>query len=250
MWTIAFTERNGFLGIYLLASWPNAAFDMCGMACGWLEMPFWTFFGATMLGKGFTKVTIQTAVCIGIFGPNMWALVLALAPAGWRGMMAAGRSKLMYSFALQERSTPTQLLNGRRALDTAVLIDKRCAVQGACGPKGIAGYAASPKWEAASAAAHRAVAAYDADGDGALSLAELEAARGLTDGKVSLASLDPGEGGYFSVGMLWNGFIAGLILFFVVSIIEQVAIATQADLDAAEIDAMASEAKQKPKKKN
>ena len=42
VWTISFTERHGFLGILLLASWPNAAFDMCGMACGWLEMPFWT----------------------------------------------------------------------------------------------------------------------------------------------------------------------------------------------------------------
>ena len=32
------------------------------MACGWLEMPFWTFLGATVLGKGFTKVTIQCMV--------------------------------------------------------------------------------------------------------------------------------------------------------------------------------------------
>lgn len=56
VWTISFTEKHGFMGILVLASWPNAAFDMCGMACGWLEMPFWTFFGATLLGKGVVKV--------------------------------------------------------------------------------------------------------------------------------------------------------------------------------------------------
>ena len=42
VWTITFTEKHGFGGILLLASWPNAAFDMCGMACGYLEMPFET----------------------------------------------------------------------------------------------------------------------------------------------------------------------------------------------------------------
>ena len=31
MYTIEFTEKHGFFGVYLLASWPNAAFDMCGM---------------------------------------------------------------------------------------------------------------------------------------------------------------------------------------------------------------------------
>ena len=41
-------------------------------------------------------------------------------------------------------------------------------------------------------------------------------------GKLSLGSLDPGEGGLFSVGTLWGLFIVGLILFFVYSIVEQV----------------------------
>ena len=67
-------------GIFLLASWPNAAFDMCGMACGWLEMPFWTFFGATLLGKGVVKVTFQTLGCIVVFRPETWKSFLALLP--------------------------------------------------------------------------------------------------------------------------------------------------------------------------
>ena len=78
MYTIEFTEKHGFFGVYLLASWPNAAFDMCGMACGWLEMPFWTFLGATVLGKGFTKVTIQCMVCITVTLSLLLTLLLLL----------------------------------------------------------------------------------------------------------------------------------------------------------------------------
>ena len=48
-----------------------------------------------------------------------------------------------------------------------------------------------------------------------------------SDSKLSLASLDPGTGGIFSVGALWNAFIAGLVIFFVVSIVEQVAASAQ-----------------------
>ncbi len=31
-WMVAFLQRHGFLGVLLMASWPNMAFDMCGMA--------------------------------------------------------------------------------------------------------------------------------------------------------------------------------------------------------------------------
>ena len=44
----------------------------------------------------------------------------------------------------------------------------------------------------------------------------------LSDGKLSLASLDPGASGLLSAGNLWNGFIVALILFFIWSIVEQV----------------------------
>lgn len=59
IWTINFTQKHGFLGVFLLASWPNAAFDMCGMCCGYVLMPFWTFFIATAFGKGVVKVNVQ-----------------------------------------------------------------------------------------------------------------------------------------------------------------------------------------------
>ena len=55
-WMIDVIEKYGFMAILLLAAWPNAAFDLCGMACGHFLMPFWTFFGATYIGKALIKV--------------------------------------------------------------------------------------------------------------------------------------------------------------------------------------------------
>ena len=53
--------RNGFWGIFLLAAWPNALFDLCGICCGHFLTPFWVFFGATFCGKALVKVC--TALC-------------------------------------------------------------------------------------------------------------------------------------------------------------------------------------------
>jgi hypothetical protein len=49
-------QAHGFWGILLLAAYPNAAFDLCGICCGAFQMPFWEFFGATLIGKGGIKV--------------------------------------------------------------------------------------------------------------------------------------------------------------------------------------------------
>jgi SNARE associated Golgi protein len=56
-WMLRFIERHGFMGILLLAAYPNAAFDLCGICCGHFQMPFWEFFGATFIGKAFIKVS-------------------------------------------------------------------------------------------------------------------------------------------------------------------------------------------------
>ena len=50
-------QAHGFWGILLLAAYPNAAFDLCGICCGHFLMPFWEFFGATLIGKGGIKVS-------------------------------------------------------------------------------------------------------------------------------------------------------------------------------------------------
>jgi len=98
-----------------------------------------------------------------------------------------------------------------------------------------------------AAMAARAMASLDLDGSKTLDLAELTAAAGYSDGKLSLASLDPGTGGLLSIGTLWNGFIAALVLFFVWSIVEQVGLSQQAEEDDAELSALEASLKKKTK---
>ena len=60
-------QRYGFWAVLALASWPNALFDFCGLACGQFQMPFWSFFAATLIGKGFIKVVLQAAAALALF---------------------------------------------------------------------------------------------------------------------------------------------------------------------------------------
>ena len=273
--TIEFTEKNGFMGILLLASWPNAAFDMCGMACGWLEMPFWTFFGATLLGKGVIKVTLQTVFCILIFGPACFQVILKLmdhwavlkvfgllsylpvhrvstmmckasgivgeAACTIKAVLQAGRNKTLLVFALQTRQYPESLLEDGFLMKRS-LVDKYCYAAGLQQrPSAFfgrdVGYEESAKYKEMLDKALRAFEALDANGDEKLDLVELSAATSWSDGKLSLASLDPGTGRLLSVSNLWNGFILLLILFFVYSIVEQVARSAQAAADDTELAA-------------
>ncbi|XP_013167823.1 PREDICTED: vacuole membrane protein 1 isoform X2 [Papilio xuthus] len=52
-------QRVGFAGILACASIPNPLFDLAGLTCGHFLVPFWTFFGATVLGKAVIKMHIQ-----------------------------------------------------------------------------------------------------------------------------------------------------------------------------------------------
>ncbi|KAJ1945116.1 hypothetical protein FBU59_002407 [Linderina macrospora] len=70
-------RRFGFSGILLFAAIPNPLFDLAGITCGHFQVPFWTFFGATFLGKSFVKSTIQSTVVITAFSKEMIAMVLA-----------------------------------------------------------------------------------------------------------------------------------------------------------------------------
>ncbi len=58
-WMISFVESYGFIGIFLMSAWPNAAFDLVGICCGQLNVTFMTFFVATWMGKACVKVTGQ-----------------------------------------------------------------------------------------------------------------------------------------------------------------------------------------------
>jgi membrane protein YqaA with SNARE-associated domain len=52
-------EKAGFFGILACASIPNPLFDLAGITCGHFLVPFWTFFGATLIGKAFIKMLLQ-----------------------------------------------------------------------------------------------------------------------------------------------------------------------------------------------
>lgn len=66
-----FVEKVGFLGILLCASIPNPLFDLAGITCGHFLVPFWTFFGATLIGKAIIKMHIQKIFVIIAFNENL-----------------------------------------------------------------------------------------------------------------------------------------------------------------------------------
>jgi len=66
-WMMRVVQERGLVAVVLLSAWPNAAFDLCGMACGMFLMPFWTFFGGLVVGKGFIKTAWQSALFVALF---------------------------------------------------------------------------------------------------------------------------------------------------------------------------------------
>ena len=65
-WTIDFLHVYGFYGVLALASFPNIAFDLCGVCCGHFLMPFWNFFIATLLGKAVIRNSYQSLVYVAL----------------------------------------------------------------------------------------------------------------------------------------------------------------------------------------
>jgi hypothetical protein len=60
-------QKVGFFGILAAASIPNPLFDLAGITCGHFLVPFWTFFGATLIGKAIVKMHIQKMFIIFVF---------------------------------------------------------------------------------------------------------------------------------------------------------------------------------------
>jgi len=82
LWMIDFMKKYGFFGLLAMASWPNAAFDLCGVCCGSFMMPFWVFITATTLGKGFIKSPTQGLVLSALFYKNSREKIIAFF-SGW-----------------------------------------------------------------------------------------------------------------------------------------------------------------------
>jgi len=239
MWTIDFTERHGFLGVFLLASWPNAAFDMCGMCCGYLMMPFWTFFFATMLGKGMVKVNGQAVFFVNLFGNNFFKLMChAMDTINQALLNGLGKDFELRRLAEKARKTLLRKFNDQSRLS----VDKLVGKQGKLGMSDIVALFDSHDEKEAIAA--RVLEEWDANKDGILDLSEVAQAASATDGKVSLASLDPGTGTSI-MNKCWELFIIGLVIWFCVSIIDEVARSKQAELDAKKVEAKEKEQSKK-----
>eukprot|EP00929_Paragymnodinium_shiwhaense_P003427 TRINITY_DN103935_c0_g1_i1.p1 TRINITY_DN103935_c0_g1~~TRINITY_DN103935_c0_g1_i1.p1 ORF type:complete len:510 (+),score=162.04 TRINITY_DN103935_c0_g1_i1:82-1611(+) len=245
VWTIDFTEKRGWIGVFLLASWPNAAFDMCGMCCGYLMMPFWTFFTACCLGKGVVKVNGQAVVFVNLFGTNFFHLILQGVDSvnnsikgalgkdlGLKALLEKGRHKLISKFELQSRFLPEKLFTN----DADGLLDhgeiKELYI----------------KHDDAHSIAERVIKELDSNKDGMISVTELGPATSATDSKLSLASMDPGDGNVNPMKFLWDLFLAALILYFFWAVMEQIARSKQAEYDEAELEKMKSGDKKEKKK--
>ncbi|XP_071944239.1 vacuole membrane protein 1-like [Antedon mediterranea] len=63
-------QRVGFIGILACASIPNPLFDLAGITCGHFLVPFWTFFGATVIGKAVIKMHIQKFFVVLVFSEH------------------------------------------------------------------------------------------------------------------------------------------------------------------------------------
>ncbi|KAJ8711014.1 hypothetical protein PYW07_008256 [Mythimna separata] len=70
-------QKVGFAGILACASVPNPLFDLAGLTCGHFLVPFWTFFGATLLGKAVIKMHIQKMFVIIAFNETLVGQVLS-----------------------------------------------------------------------------------------------------------------------------------------------------------------------------
>ncbi|OWR51170.1 putative vacuole membrane protein [Danaus plexippus plexippus] len=64
-------QKVGFAGILACASIPNPLFDLAGLTCGHFLVPFWTFFGATVLGKAVVKMHLQKMFVIVAFNETL-----------------------------------------------------------------------------------------------------------------------------------------------------------------------------------
>lgn len=69
-------QRHSFVTVLLMASIPNPLFDLAGLTCGHLLIPFATFFTATTIGKAGIKVHLQLLLIIFGFSDRTIDLIL------------------------------------------------------------------------------------------------------------------------------------------------------------------------------
>lgn len=82
---------------------PNPLFDLAGITCGHFLVPFWTFFGATLLGKAVIKMHLQKVFVIIAFSESLvekGVEVLGMIP--WMGQFL---QKLFKTFLKNQKAS-------------------------------------------------------------------------------------------------------------------------------------------------
>jgi len=198
---------------------------------GYVNMPFWTFFIATALGKGVVKVNGQAAFFISLFSKQFFSIVLvpiaalassvlqifksiapALAERDMGEFLSEKRSKIIRQFEKQGRFTWDQASGGKSYISESDLLRLYSGFDDAQG------------------SATRVLDLWDVNKDGSLTEEEIQPIISGTDGKFSLGTLDPETGGDSWMKMGWDLFLAGVIAFFFISLINQMAETKYAEL--------------------
>ncbi|ELP88252.1 transmembrane protein, putative [Entamoeba invadens IP1] len=77
LWMVYAVDKYGVWAIVALSAWPNAAFDLCGMCCGYNLIPLKTFLGGTIIGKAMIKVNLQAVFFITLFSKEHLELFIS-----------------------------------------------------------------------------------------------------------------------------------------------------------------------------
>eukprot|EP01133_Synstelium_polycarpum_P011907 gene11907-13873_t len=110
----ALIGNMGFFGILAFASIPNPLFDLAGITCGHFLVPFWKFFGATLIGKAVVKAHIQA--CFVILAFNMETLTWLIAMIEHYIPMSEGRIQPILEKERQRLNSSTANTNAPKSL--------------------------------------------------------------------------------------------------------------------------------------
>lgn len=78
IWLLKNLKSHAFFIVMFFASIPNPLFDLAGLICGQFLVPFWVFFGATLIGKAVIKVSLQCVFVIFSFSQHHIEHVLSM----------------------------------------------------------------------------------------------------------------------------------------------------------------------------
>ena len=176
-------QRYGFWAVLLAASIPNPLFDLAGLTCGHFDVPFATFFGATLVGKAIVKVSLQALflVSAAAWGPALLHIVARAKMPGHFHQLVTSLEQALFAHQ--------RALCSHEEVDVCLHCCSRYSVDGGQGP-GSSG---------------------------------CESACGASAPKVFVNEIEQGDGSGLGIKEVWANFLAVLVLGFVLSLVKEAA---------------------------